>query len=93
MASGGRPGKVVSAAAQAEQVTDLQVCPRQLIMFVGERYTLTPVALNGNQQVVHGVGMSWSSPRRRRRQVSSFGEVEAMAVGTYRRGGPVRRCH
>ena len=51
-------------------------------MFVGERYTLTPVALNGSQQVVHGVGMSWSSPNAAVASVSSFGQVEAVAVGT-----------
>ena len=81
MPSGRRLAKVVSAASQAEQVTDLQVCPRQLIMFVGERYTLTPVALNSNQKVVHGVGMRWSSLAAAIANVSSFGQVEAVAVG------------
>ena len=84
----GRPaGKVVSAAAQAEQVDELQVCPRQLVMFVGERYTLTPIALDvnpgdGSKKVVHGVGMSWSSPVVSVARVSSFGQVEAMGVGS-----------
>jgi RHS repeat-associated protein len=79
----GRPaGKVVSAAAQAEQVTVLQVCPTQHVMFVGECYTFTPVALNGSQQVVHGAGMSWSSLNGAVATVSSFGEVEAVGVGT-----------
>jgi RHS repeat-associated protein len=81
MPSGRRLAKVVSAASQAEQVTDLQVCPRQLVMFVGERYTLTPVALNSNQKVVHGVGMRWTSFGANIADVSSFGQVEAMAVG------------
>jgi RHS repeat-associated protein len=81
MASGKRPDKVVSAASQAEQVVDLQVCPRQLVMFVGERYILTPVALDSGQKVVHGVGMSWSSSNTEVAGVSSFGQVEAMAVG------------
>ena len=77
-----RSGMVSSAAAQAQQVAELQVCPRQLVMFVGERYTLTPIALNGSQQVVHGVGMSWSSHNSSVAGVSSFGQVEAVAVGT-----------
>ena len=77
-----RSGMVASAAAQAQQVAELQVCPRQLVMFVGERYTLTPIALNGSQQVVHGVGMSWSSHNSSVAGVSSFGQVEAVAVGT-----------
>ena len=77
---------VVSAVAQAEQVDELQVCPRQLVMFVGERYTLTPVALDvnpldGSKKVVHGVGMGWSSPNISVARVSSFGQVEAMGVG------------
>jgi RHS repeat-associated protein len=80
--SGKRPGKVVSVASQAEQVADLQVCPRQLVMFVGERYTLTPVALDSSQKVVHGVGMSWKSLNSAVAKVSSFGQAEAMAVGT-----------
>jgi hypothetical protein len=81
-ALGKRPGKVVSGASQAEQVTDLQVCPKQLVMFVGERYTLTPVALNSNLQVVHGAGMRWSSLDAAIANVSSFGQVEAVVVGT-----------
>ena len=81
-----RPGMVASAAAQAEQVDELQVCPRQLVMFVGERYTLTPIALDvdpgdSSKKVVHGVGMSWSSPGISVARVSSFGQVEAMSVG------------
>jgi RHS repeat-associated protein len=82
MVSGARPVKVLSMAAQSEQVVELQVCPRQLVMFVGEHYTLTPVALDGSQQVVHGVGMSWSSLNSDVAAVSSFGQVEALAVGT-----------
>jgi len=81
MASGRRPGKAVSAASQEEQVAAMQVCPKRLIMFVGERYTLTPVALNSNQQVVHGARMSWSSLGDTIAKVSSFGQVEAVAVG------------
>ena len=85
-ALGARPGMAASAAAQAEQVDELQVCPRQLVMFVGERYTLTPVALDinpgdGSKKVVHGVGMSWSSQGISVARVSSFGQVEAMGVG------------
>jgi RHS repeat-associated protein len=76
-----RSGMVASAAAQAQQVEELQVCPRQLVMFVGERYTLTPIALDGSQQVVHGAGMSWSSLNTGVAGVSSFGQVEALAVG------------
>jgi len=81
-ALGKRPGKVVSAAAQAEQVTVLQVCPTQHIMFVGECYTFTPVALDSSNKVVHGAAMSWSSLTPAVATVSSFGEVEAVAVGT-----------
>src|SRR5262249_3795941 len=81
MASGKRPAKIFSAASQAEQVTELQVCPGRLIMFVGERYTLTPIALGASQQVVHGVGMHWSSINVAVASVSSFGEVDAAAVG------------
>jgi len=85
-ALGKRPGKVVSAAAQAEQVAQLQVCPTQHVMFVGECYTFTPIALAGNDadgwHVVHGAGMSWSKPEDNIAKVSSFGEVEAEGVGT-----------
>jgi RHS repeat-associated protein len=87
-ALGKRPGKVVSAAAQSEQVTELQVCPTQHVMFVDECYTFTPVALavnpqDGSKHVVHGAGMSWrpaADPTVAK--VSSFGEVEAVGVGT-----------
>src|SRR5262245_1795537 len=84
-ALGKRPSKPVSAAAQAEQVTKLQVCPTQHVMFVGECYTFTPIALAGNDtdgwHVVHGAGMSWSKPEDNIAEVSSFGEVEAKEVG------------
>jgi RHS repeat-associated protein len=81
-ALGKRPGKVVSAAAQAERVTVLQVCPTQHVMFVGECYTFTPVALDSSNKVVHGAAMSWISPNIAVAEVSSFGEVEAVGVGT-----------
>jgi RHS repeat-associated protein len=85
-ALGKRPGKPVSAAAQAEQVARLQVCPTQHVMFVGECYTFTPIALAGNDtdgwHVVHGAGMSWIKPEDNIAKVSSFGEVEAVGVGT-----------
>jgi len=81
-ALGKRPGKVVSAAAQAAQVASLQVCPTQHVMFVGECYTFTPVAFDSSNKVVHGAGMSWSSLTPAVATVSSFGEVEAVAVGT-----------
>src|SRR6266540_3235536 len=81
-ALGKRPGKAVSAAAQAQQVTNLQVCPTQHVMFVGECYTFTPVALDSSNKVVHGAAMSWSSPNTSVAEVSSFGEVEAVGVGT-----------
>jgi RHS repeat-associated protein len=74
-------GNPFSIAAQTNQVTELKVCPRQLIMFVDERYTLTPIALDSSQQVVHGAAMSWSSLATNIADVSSFGEVEAKAVG------------
>src|SRR6266498_1645948 len=78
---GKRPGKAVSAAAQAEEVTVLQVCPTQHVMFVGECYTFTPVALDSSNKLVHGAAMSWSSLTPAVATVSSFGEVEAVAVG------------
>jgi RHS repeat-associated protein len=76
------PGNAVSAAAQSEQVAELQVCPIQHVMFVDECYTFTPVALDSNQKVVHGAAMSWSSQDPSVASVSSFGEVEAVGVGT-----------
>jgi RHS repeat-associated protein len=82
MASGRRPGKVISMASQAEQVAELQVCPTHHVMFVGERYTFTPVALDSANKVVHGAGMGWSSLNPAVATVSSFGEVKAVAVGT-----------
>src|SRR6266545_4518384 len=51
-------------------------------MFVGECYTFTPVALDSSNKVVHGAAMSWSSPNTSVAEVSSFGEVEAVGVGT-----------
>ncbi|HEU0177662.1 MAG TPA: PA14 domain-containing protein, partial [Blastocatellia bacterium] len=81
-ALGKRPGKAVSAAAQAQVVASLQVCPTQHVMFVDECYTFTPVALDSSNKVVHGAGMSWSSSNTAVATVSSFGEVEAWTVGT-----------
>lgn len=87
MTSGARPVKVVTMASQTGQVDALQVCPSQLIMFVGERYTLTPVALGvppspqDPRPVIHGAAMSWNSLNSQVAVVSSFGQVEAKTVG------------
>jgi RHS repeat-associated protein len=86
IASGARPVKPISVASQTEQVNELQVCPRSLVMFVDERYTLTPVALaiapDDSRQVVHGAAMSWSSLNDGVAEVSSFGQVKAKGEGT-----------
>jgi RHS repeat-associated protein len=88
MGSSARPVKVISMASQTEQVDELQVCPRRLIMFVGERYTLTPVALGGRpspddaRPVIHGAVMNWRSLNDGVAKASSFGQVEATGVGT-----------
>ncbi|MBO0722687.1 MAG: Ig-like domain-containing protein, partial [Blastocatellia bacterium] len=74
-------GNHFSGAAQTNQVTELNICPRQLIMFVGERYILTPIALDSSKQVVNRAAMSWSSLAPGIAAVSSFGQVEAQAVG------------
>jgi RHS repeat-associated protein len=65
----------------ADRVTHFRLCPRHLSLYVGEAYTLVPVPLGTNNEVVHGVATRWSANDPNVATVTSLGEVEAIAPG------------
>jgi RHS repeat-associated protein len=65
---------------RALQITHFRLCPRRLSLFVGENYTLVPIALDQNREVVHGVAYEWQSSNAGVASVSG-GTVDAVAPG------------
>jgi Bacterial Ig-like domain (group 2). len=78
------------AAQQAEdpsrnatRVTHFRLCPRHLLLYVGEDFTLSPVPLGHGGEAVQGVSLQWSSTDPAIASVTT-GEVEAIAPGRAR---------
>lgn len=66
---------------RATQVKHLRLCPRQLLLYVGEAFTLVPLPLDRNKEVVHGAALIWETKDPDLAGVSSWGEVSAIAPG------------
>jgi len=73
--------KVDDPSRNADRVTRFRLCPRRLVLYVGEGYTLVPLPLDGNKEVVNGAALQWSTNEPSVATVSSWGEVEAIAPG------------
>jgi RHS repeat-associated protein len=68
-------------ADRAAQVKLLVLCPRRLVLYVGEAFTLVPLPLDATGQAVQGVALSWQTADTGVATVSSWGEVSAVAPG------------
>ncbi|HEY3138935.1 MAG TPA: RHS repeat-associated core domain-containing protein, partial [Blastocatellia bacterium] len=66
---------------RATQITHFRLCPRHLSLYVGEDYTLVPVALDQAEQTVHGVAYGWQTSNAAVAKVSG-GTVDALTPGT-----------
>ncbi|MEK6289714.1 MAG: hypothetical protein AABO57_28695, partial [Acidobacteriota bacterium] len=66
---------------RATEVKHLRLCPRKLLLYVGEAFTLVPLPLDRNKEVVHGAALIWETKDPNLASVSSWGEVSASAPG------------
>ncbi|HJQ24610.1 MAG TPA: Ig-like domain-containing protein, partial [Blastocatellia bacterium] len=66
---------------RAGQITHFRLCPRHLKLYTEESFTLVPLALDRNQEAVHGVAFDWQTSNAAVAKVSSWGEVTARAPG------------
>lgn len=68
-------------SANADRVTHFRLCPRRVVLYVGEAYTLAPVPMDRNTQIVSGVAPRWSVNDPNVATVTSWGEVNAIVPG------------
>jgi len=66
---------------RAASITHFRLCPRHLTLYMGESFTLVPLALDRNEETVHGVAFSWQTVNPNIATVSSSGEVSGVAPG------------
>lgn len=70
--------RVEEPSDRAARVAHIRLCPRRVLLYVGEEFTLAPLALDHDRQPVHGVTMSWESSDDAVASVTSAGEVTAV---------------
>jgi RHS repeat-associated protein len=63
------------------RVTHLELCPKRLLLYVGETYTLVPVAYGQSNEPVSGANFVWTADDATVADVTSWGEVNAIAPG------------
>ncbi|HJQ24948.1 MAG TPA: RHS repeat-associated core domain-containing protein [Blastocatellia bacterium] len=66
---------------RARRVVHIRLCPRRLLMYVGEQSTLAPLPLDSHRQPVHGVAFAWESSDSTVADVGSDGSVLALHSG------------
>jgi hypothetical protein len=76
-----RPKQIETTSQREERVTQINLCPRQLLMYVGEEYTLSPLPLDSSRNPVHGVVFSWESNNPKIAEVASNGSLTANSRG------------
>lgn len=72
---------IESPSERAMRVAFLRLCPRKLTLYAGEVFTLVPLPLDHNREIVQGVSLEWSAVNPEIASVSSCGEVTAIAPG------------
>jgi RHS repeat-associated protein len=78
----GRQSQSVEDSAQrAARVARVSLCPRRMLMYTGEVYTLSPLPLDLQGQPVHGVVFTWESSDKQVVEVASNGSVTALKAG------------
>jgi RHS repeat-associated protein len=73
--------KFESPLQRADRVNHLRLCPRELLLYVDESFTLVPLPLDQDNNAVHGAELTFETKAPRLATVSSWGEVSAVAPG------------
>jgi RHS repeat-associated protein len=76
------PQNIETPSERLARVSSIRLCPRRLKLYVGESFTLSPLALDSNQKTVHGTNPSWQSASPAVASVDSTGEVLALSAGS-----------
>ena len=76
-----KPQAVEDSSQRAARVTRVQICPRRLLLYVGEEYTLSPLPLDDQGEPVHGVVYSWETSDVTVAEVASNGTITALKNG------------
>jgi RHS repeat-associated protein len=76
-----KPKQIESPGQREAQVTRVRLCPRRLLMYVGEEFKLSPLPLDNSGAPVHGVVFSWISSDSQVATVASDGIVTAGKSG------------
>ena len=66
---------------RAAMVSTIQLCPRQITLYVEETFAFIPVGLDSDQRIVHGVSLDWQSGAPSIASVQSTGEVTPISPG------------
>ncbi|HXF39383.1 MAG TPA: BACON domain-containing carbohydrate-binding protein, partial [Blastocatellia bacterium] len=66
---------------QSSLVHHFKLCPRKLLLYPGENFTLVPLALDRDKEVVEGAAFEWQSKNADVAGISSTGEVIAISPG------------
>jgi RHS repeat-associated protein len=74
-------GRIEDTSEREASVAHINLCPRRLTLYVGEAFTLVPMAVDHKKEAVHGVAMTWESNEATLAPVSSYGRVSALAAG------------
>ena len=75
------PASQETSIQRALSVTRVRLCPRRLLMYVGEEFVLSPLPLDSSGNPVHGVAFSWGSSDGTIVTVGSDGVVAALKSG------------
>lgn len=74
--------KQLETAGQREsRVTHISICPRRVLMYVGEEHRLAPLPLDNTREPVQGVSFAYESSDKQITDVASDGTVIALASG------------
>ncbi|HEX5734532.1 MAG TPA: RHS repeat-associated core domain-containing protein [Blastocatellia bacterium] len=76
-----KPQAVEESSQRAARVTRVQLCPRRLLLYVGEEYALSPLPLDEHGEPVHGVIYTWETSDVTVADVASNGIVTAVKSG------------
>lgn len=72
---------VMEASDRATAVTRVSLCPRRLLLYVGEEYTLSPLPFDSQGEPVQGVVFTWESSDISVAEVVSDGTIIALETG------------
>jgi len=76
-----KPKQIENPGQREAQVARVRLCPRRLLMYVGEEFRISPLPLDNSGAPVHGVVFSWVSSDNGVATVASDGNVAAARSG------------